>query len=55
MCQWNFPEDCGEHDAELTDQEAKGMLVCPQDEIGNPAKCAPNQHPQVRVPPCVAL
>ena len=28
MCPWNFPDDCGVSDAELTDDEANGQLVC---------------------------
>ena len=51
MCPWNFPQDCGGSDDELTDNEVEGQLVCPQYEIGNPARCAPNQHPQYAIWP----
>mmetsp|Transcript_56357 Transcript_56357/g.111874 ORF Transcript_56357/g.111874 Transcript_56357/m.111874 type:complete len:618 (-) Transcript_56357:1473-3326(-) len=55
MCPWNFPQDCGANDNELTDVEANGVLVCEADENGNPvtdpAKCAPNQHPQYAIYP----
>ena len=51
MCPWNFPTDCGASDDELGEDEKNGQLICPQDEIGNPAKCAPNQHPQYAIWP----
>ena len=51
LCPWDFPKYCGASDDELTDKEAKGQLVCPQNEQGNPAKCAPNQHPQYAIWP----
>lgn len=53
MCPWNFPDDCGASDEELSVDEQHGQLVCPQEEIGNPAKCAPNQHPQYAIWPAV--
>ncbi|KAL1528477.1 hypothetical protein AB1Y20_009820 [Prymnesium parvum] len=49
LCPWNFPTDCGASDSELTDNEAAGQLVCPRWAIGNPALCAPNQHPQYEI------
>ena len=49
MCPWNFPRDCGGSDNELSNKENEGQMVCPQWEIGNPAKCAPNQHPQYEI------
>ena len=51
MCPWNFPADCGGGDSELNDDEAAGQLVCPWQDMGNPAKCAPNQHPQYAIWP----
>ena len=51
LCPWNFPQDCGAHDAELSAHEESGQLVCPKNQIGNPAKCAPNQHPQYAIWP----
>jgi len=56
LCPWNFQGregvghgDCGVDDNELTDDEASGQLVCPKEAWGNPAKCAPNQHPQYEI------
>ena len=51
MCPWNFPDVCGASDDELTDNEAEGQLVCPENEKNNPKKCAPNQHPQYAIWP----
>ena len=56
LCPWDFPGrpnqnkvDCGKHDNELTKQEEKGHTVCAREDIGNPAKCAPHQHPQYEI------
>jgi hypothetical protein len=43
LCPWEFPQDCGGSDAELTNKEASGQMVCPKEHVGNPALCAPNQ------------
>ena len=44
---------CGTSDDFLTEFEAAGVEVCPFGEIGNPDKCAPNQHPQYPIWPGV--
>ena len=49
MCPWDFPKDCGASDEELTEHEVEGQMVCPQKSIGDPAKCAPHQHPQYEI------
>ena len=55
MCPWNVPDDCGASDDELGIDEASGVLVCAADANGgpstDPAKCAPNQHPQYAIFP----
>ena len=53
MCPWDFPKDCGASDDELAANETEGQLVCPQEAIGDPAKCAPNQHPQYAIWPTI--
>eukprot|EP00966_Prymnesium_polylepis_P059085 1369572-Prymnesium_polylepis.1 len=49
LCPWYFPQDCGGRDEELGDEEQWGVMVCPKWSVGNPAHCAPNQHPQYEV------
>jgi hypothetical protein len=50
MCPWNVDE-CGADDGLLNDNEHNGVPVCPWGDIGNPWKCAPNQHPQYPIFP----
>ena len=61
LCPWNFPDDCGASDDELSADELAGVYVCEKQEWRGKTDqkgkydphriCAPNQHPQYAIWP----
>lgn len=50
LCPWGDLERCST-DESLSDFEEAGVPVCLFQDIGNPMRCAPNQHPQYPIWP----